>query len=323
MAEYGVAGVEFESPLVNAAGSINDTSEERILHEVGLLADTGIGAITVGSFTIPRQDGNEAKFGSPTLIIDKDSGRTYNSMGLPNIGIEAAKTLLPKVIERAHDKGKPVIASVSSTLHSDEIGGSLAQLTRLVGDALETGVDLVEVNTSCQNTVTADGGRKPIIGYDLETMAGLVDALEPFTRNQDSKVGVKLPPYLTLEEMDVASSLSKIFIARRVFGFITLPNTIGGQIPVDSEGNPRLSVPTGMGGMSGPATKHIGRMQLVLWEGLVGDDIDIISTLGVDSGKELMKRMELGAAAAGGVTFLWQSSNWKRAVTDMLTEFVG
>jgi hypothetical protein len=50
-------------------------------------------------------------------------------------------------------------------------------------------------------------------------------------------------------------------------------------------------------------------------------DLDIISTLGVDSGHEINCRLQLAANAVGGVTFLWQSSNWKVAVTEMLTGF--
>jgi hypothetical protein len=53
---------------------------------------------------------------------------------------------------------------------------------------------------------------------------------------------------------------------------------------------------------------------------MIGGELDIVSTLGVDSGGELRKRLELGAAAAGGVTFLWQSSDWRRTVTTFLED---
>ena len=47
---FKLVTTEVETPLVNAAGSINGTSSEQILRQVETLAATAIGAITVGSF---------------------------------------------------------------------------------------------------------------------------------------------------------------------------------------------------------------------------------------------------------------------------------
>jgi dihydroorotate dehydrogenase len=139
---FKLVTTEIETPLVNAAGSINGTSSELILREVETLADTAIGAITVGSFTVPEQLDNEVKFGSPTYYHDRETGSTYNSMGLPNIGLDAAKRLMPEVISRAWDKGKPVIASVSPTQSSPENGGNaFEQVKQLVEGLLETEAD--------------------------------------------------------------------------------------------------------------------------------------------------------------------------------------
>ncbi len=92
---YELVGVELESPLINAAGSINGSSAEKILQEVTLLADTAIGAVTAGSFTVPSQEGNEAKFGAPVYYHDPVTKKTYNSMGLPNIGEKQAVDIAP------------------------------------------------------------------------------------------------------------------------------------------------------------------------------------------------------------------------------------
>ena len=113
MATYELAGVELESPLVNAAGSVNGTNVETILREVEMLADTGVGAITGGSFTPSAQEGNAVKFGEPVYHHDPATAKTYNSMGLPNIGKDAAVELAPQVI--SHANGKPVIYSGSPT----------------------------------------------------------------------------------------------------------------------------------------------------------------------------------------------------------------
>lgn len=322
MSEYRLVGHEIETPLVNAAGSVNGVNREAILHEVETLADTAIGAVTVGSFTVPEQTGNEKKFGGPVYYHDNQTGATYNSMGLPNIGLTAAKELMPDILTRAHEKGKPVIASVSPTQANPEIGNSFKQVIKLVYEMQLAGADLVEVNTSCPNVVTEGGGRKPILGYDLDGMRELVEELAPWSGTLDSKVGVKLPPYITDEEKLLIPELAKLFKEQPVFGFIVTANTVPNQIARDGRGRPILTVPEGKGGMSGSATREIGREQLRLWKEQLGDSIEIVSTLGVDGGRELATRRQLGATAAGGVTFLWESNNWGQAVTDIVTDWV-
>ena len=318
-AEYAIAGVEMDSPLLNAAGSINGSNAESLQREVDLLASTGIGAITVGSFTIPRQEGNEAKFGSPTYHYDAVERKTYNSMGLPNIGLEAAVALAPDLISRSHDKGKPVIYSGSPTM-SPESGDSIKQARRLVYEFLQTGVDLVELNVSCPNLVTDGGGRKPIMGYDSESMAELIDVLASEV-GQGQRVGVKLPPYVSDDEKLLIPVIAKILRAKNVFSFLVTANTIPNQVARNQDGTPILTVPNGAGGMSGPATRGVGREQLHLWAEQMGGSIDIVSALGVDSGNEVQVRRSLGAVAAEGVTFLWESDNWASQVYKVLHDY--
>lgn len=318
-AEYAVAGVELGSPLLNAAGSINGPNAEGLLREVDLLASTGIGAITVGSFTIPRQEGNEAKYGSPTYYHDSAEGKTYNSMGLPNIGLQEALALAPDVISRSHDKGKPVVFSGSPTV-SPESGSSVDQARKLVYEFLQTGVDLVELNVSCPNVVTEGGSRKPIMGYDLESMAELVDVLSSDV-GEGQRIGVKLPPYVSDEEKLLIPDVAKILRAKNVFSFLVTANTIPNQIARNADGSPILTVPNGAGGMSGPATKEVGREQLIMWHEQMGDRVDIVSALGVDSGQEVQVRRSLGAVAAEGVTFLWESDNWASQVSKVLHDY--
>jgi hypothetical protein len=50
--------------------------------------------------------------------------------------------------------------------------------------------------------------------------------------------------------------------------------------------------------------------------------MDMISALGIDSGQEIKARRDLGAVAAEGVTFLWESTDWRGKVTDVLTDYV-
>lgn len=316
--DYILAGCGLETPLINAAGSINGTNPELILREVEILASTAIGAITVGSFTVPPQEGNEAAYGAPVYYYDRETGATYNSMGLPNIGLQAAKKLMPEIVARA--RGKPVIASVSPVRSSAEVGDTYNQTIRLVYDMLLAGANLVEVNTSCPNIIE-DDERKPILGYDLRGMEKLVAELAPWTGTRGSQVGVKLPPYISEDELAITPRLAEILLNKRVFSFVTTANTIPDKVPLDEHGEPILSVPKGRGGMSGPAAKQEGRRQLDIWHSLLNDEIEIVSTLGVDDGDELAYRCRHGASAAGGVTFLWQENNWGQAVTNMVTQW--
>jgi dihydroorotate dehydrogenase len=312
---YELTDVDLETPLINAAGSINGTNPEKIIREVETLSDTAIGAITVGSFTVPRQEGNAVNYGEPVYYHDQKAGLTYNSMGLPNIGLDAAVQLAPRIFEAADDKY--VIFSVSPT-KSEEHGTSVEQSVRLVYELFDKAkADLVELNVSCPNVVTEGGGRKPIMGYDLETMQELVDALH-LEVGEGRRLGVKLPPYISDDEKLMVPELGKILRGRRVFRFLVSSNTIPNQRPVDEDDVPILSVE--IGGMSGPGTAQVGLEQELLWLPEKGE-MDLVSSLGVHNGQELASRVKRGAVAGEGVTFLWESTNWKKAITNMLAGF--
>jgi dihydroorotate dehydrogenase len=321
--KYKLNEADIDSPLINAAGSINGTSPENILREVDELAATGIGAITVGSFTVPRQEGNAVTYGEPVYYHDPKEGRTYNSMGLPNIGLDDAVNMAYEIVRHADEGGKPTIFSVSPTLPNEEIGGPSEQAAELAYRFFdEAVVKFVELNVSCPNVVTEGGQRKPMLGYDPDGMEELVQTLQEQIGRPSGGFGVKVPPYLSIKELALMPRVSEIIVDSGLFSYITTSNTVPNQVPTDGEGKAILSVPGGAGGMSGPATREIGREQLILWKELAGGKLEIVSTLGVDSGKELAVRRELGAVAAGGVSFLWESRDWKGTVTKMLSEYV-
>jgi len=322
MADYELAGRVLETPLLNAAGSVNGTSQELIQRDVATLARSPIGAIVFGSLTVHKQADNEVRFGAPAYHHDSDTGATYNSMGLPNIGLDNALRLMPDLVARAHERGKPLVVSVSPTLPNPEVGDTLEQTARLVGELMTTRADLIEVNTSCPNIVNESGDRKPVLGYDLDSMATLVSRLEHIAGMKATRLGVKLPPYLTHEERSIIPELAQLFAEHPVFAYIATANTIPNQVARDKIGQPILRVPDGAGGLSGPITREVGREQLQLWHEATGGTIDIVSSLGVDSGREMAKRRDLGAAAVSGVTFLWESNDWGKAVTDMITEWL-
>lgn len=322
-ATYTLAGYEMETPLVSAAGAVNDANPEVVHERASALLRTSIGAITLGSFTVLPRAGNEAEFGGPVYYHDRGRGETYNSMGLPNPRIETAAGLTADIVEEAHARDMPkiVIASVSPTQYHPDIGDASAQVQYMMQVLQPTGVDCIEVNTACPNEIAGSGDRHPILGYDVASMERLLKTIEPFSRSEDARIGIKLPPYMTPVEYEQARGLSRLLLEYRAVHYLASSNTIANQIPRDENGNEILSVPGGKGGMSGPATRETGREQLVLWKNLVGEEMDIISMLGMDSGRELAIRRHMGAAAAGGVTFLWESDDWADKVTNVMVDY--
>lgn len=319
-ASWGLAGYELHSPLVNAAGSVNGTSEENIIREVTDLADTGIGAITWGSITIPEQAGKGI------WQYDPETKEMYNFMGLPNVGEARGLKLLPKLLSIAHEKGKPLNISVSPT-HSPEHGTSIQQAVRLAHSFLEGGADMVEINGSCPHIGSSESVTIPIMGYDLEAVDELNEELyfhvgsghplgfkpppelKPY---HEAWLDIKVPDYLKNQSEDWLPSAAKILRGRNVFRFIVASNTIPNQKEIQGH----------MASLSGGSrrVKIIGRQQLLGWYQELDDAMDVVSVLGVDSGKEGAYRMMAGAVAIGGVTFLWRGKAYKPAVTRMLEE---
>jgi dihydroorotate dehydrogenase len=314
MKTYELAGIELETPLINAAGSVNGPAE-RLRREADLLSGTPLGAKTYGSFTIPPRPGNEEEFGAPVFIFDPETGRSYNSIGLGNVGSDEAVDMSDELIERSD--GKPVIYSGSPT-NAPEHGSSAEQAVKLATQFLDTNVDLVEINVGCPNIVTDDGGRKPVMGLDIYSMSDLFDIFEKEI-GIGERLGLKLPPYLTEEERQVAAEIADMANESSIFKYLVGPNTILGGTPPDHLG--QLSVPGNTGGVSGPDTKEVGREQLTMWRDMLNPDIDFVSTEGVFNGSEMSLRLKLGANAVGGVTFLWVSKDWKDAITNMLIDF--
>ncbi len=314
-ADWQLAGHNLVSPLFNAAGLINNPDIDTIKREARLLASTGVGAIQYGSITVPPSPGNEAVYGPPTDYYDRLTGEFTNSKGLPNPGAAEFLRHSSEMAAIAHEAGKLAIVSVSPT---KDAGDSVEQAVRLADDFLETDFDLVAINVSCPNIVTDGDGRKPIMGYDAETIHRLLENLwSEF--GMTGRLGVKAANHDTPERQAVVPQLARLFRDYPVFDWMEAPNTIPGHIPLDEERQAILSVPGGAGGLSGPATSRNGREQLLLWHRQVGDIMDIVSSEGVYSGEELAWRLGHGAVAASGVHFLWNAEDgWADTVEKML-----
>jgi dihydroorotate dehydrogenase len=158
------------------------------------------------------------------------------------------------------------------------------------------------------------------MGYDLETMALLMDSLIARV-GESQRLGLKLPPYISEEEKGLVPDLALILNYRKIFKYMVAANTIPNQIARHADGSPILSVPKGLGGLSGPATKEVGREQLRLWHQQIGLSMDIVSALGVDSGEEVGVRLSMGATAVEAATLLTESRNWPSTISSVLQDY--
>jgi len=312
-------GHELETPLINAAGLVNGSEVGGVLRDIETLASTSIGAITVGSFTVEPRMGNAHEYGHPVEDFNRDTGAMVNALGLPNIGIDEAARLVTDIRDAAGDK--QVIFSVSPVNSDENIGSPVEQSVHMVERLIYSGAALVELNVSCPNIVTESGDRKSIMGHDVETMDELVEALydRPNHRDFVNILGIKLPPYLSVEELRAQQKVEFI-LSDAPIGFLTTSNTIPGEKPVNEHGEPVLSVPKGVGGKSGPATMMEGRLQLALWN-KSAPDLPIISTLGVYDGEEVAAREAMGATAVEMNTRLYRSRNWQATIAEVLDEY--
>lgn len=305
-----------ESPLLNAAGSLGGVSVEMITHNVEVLSATKIGAINVGPITVHEQLGNEARYGAPAYYYDAQTDRAYDAQGLPNIGLEAARDLVPELAKRAHDAGKPLMVSVAPVAGAGE-GDASQQVAQLVYEMLGTGADFIEIGLDEPDMIT--GERSAAVGYDLDKLDTLTNGLAMLSMGVETRLGVKVPPYTTTYDQLTAAGLARMLQSRKGCSFITTSGPLTGRVPFDQQGSPLLSVPLGMEvGVSGPAFRQQGREQLELWRDLTAGRIDLISALGVDGPAELQTRLQLGAVAAAGVTYLWRTANQGRAIREMV-----
>lgn len=333
---FYLGGREVESPLMNAAGSINGTSEENIITEVKELAKTAIGAIKIGSITIPEQAG------VGIWEYDDTTKETHNYMGLPNLGKERALKLIPKLLSIAHEADKQLWVSVSP-VHNPKYGSSVEQATELVYSFLETDVDKVEVNTACPHQEGEAGSLIPIMGYNVDAMRELAEDLsfsvgatqrnrlaakEPpdLSQRHEDWLGIMVPDYLKEMKKPWLPEVAEIFKQSKVFSALVASNTIPNQKQIGGR----------MASLSGfsDRVRIIGREQQNSWELKVGNDMEIISSLGVGSGREMAYRLrktsaKIGTVAVEGVSFLWRidkmkfekAMTWGERVTEMLEGF--
>ena len=285
-----IAGVKLETCIFNAAGPADVT-----LRELEKIASSKSSAVTMKSCTLEPREGNpEPRY------ADLEYG-SINSMGLPNLGYKAYV-----VFSQRLKKGykKPVIASISGMTLEDNV--------TIFKAFNKSPVDFIEFNPGSPNTIG-----KPIVGYDVEEMDRLLDAVSKICQKP---WGVKLPPYFDLVHYDqIANVLKKYPI-----NFITCINSIGNGLAIDPYKEKTLIKPKGgLGGIGGKYVKFAALANVRTFYELLGAKIQIIGVGGIYTGINAFEFILAGASAVQiGTAFLQKGPKIFETVQNELKEFM-
>lgn len=320
-----ILGVRYEGiPFGPGPGAINGTDPERILGHVGDLCRSPAGVIYYGSIPSRYNEGNRGD----TYFYDPTTGEALNAMGLPSLGIELAKPIISEASTMCEDAGKVFIVSVSTLA-----GENAAEvLPDLVEQALEAGAHRAEVNYACPNLVMADGGRKPILGFDPAAVVATRMAIMQRV-GYDQKIIEKLPPYLG-EYSDIGREVARTYRSSAkdgvaaVCGFNTIPG-----VTLERKGKPVLRVITTIdgkeivtysGGLSGPALDNDMYRLQHRFGGQLPMSVDFIAANGVHNGAEVLRRTQGGACpavAAVAVSAFWEGEKAGRSFGRTASQF--
>lgn len=315
--------MQVDSPWGDGGGVV------KTVEDVELMAATGVGWIEAGSYTLEQRFGNDrdqatGEFvldpltGEPVKVYYHDSvtGKTINSLGMPNKGMDVVETEIPEMLKTAQARGKELVVNVAPVTDDP-----VAETQELVERVFEAGAENVLVNAGCPNVVTEDGGRHEILSHNPDALRRVLVGLKEICGKNDRKVFVRLSPYPSRDKM--AAALAAVCQSEVVSAVYT-PNTWPGQLLLGEDGKPILGVPGGGGGLSGPAQRYAARQQTSWAHNLLkrrNSRPDIVSSSSIMTGQDLLTRMRLGAVAGAGTTFYYESSDWKEDTDRLLHDF--
>jgi len=297
---------DIESPWGPAGGVV------RTIEEVAAMARTGAGWIEAGSYTLLARIGNGPN-GEVVYYHDFDSGETFNALGMPNRGMDVVETEIPEMVRIAHAHGnKKLVVNVAPV--SEHPSGEAVQLA---SRAYAAGADAVLLNTGCPNVIKEGGERHQILSYSLPELRLTLDALKGVAERY-RPIFVRLSPYSSVTQMTLAMQAVR---ESGVVSAVFMPNTWPDERPATGQGEQILEVPGGLGGLSGPAMA-IPAAEQTQWavEALWRSKIDVVSSSGIVTGKELERRLVLGAVAGAGTTFYYESPDWQGDTDRLLHE---
>ncbi len=298
-----------ESPWGNAGGVV------KTIEDVEHMAHTGVGWIEAGSYTLEPRVGNGPN-GETVYWHDKTKGATYNSLGMPNKGMDEVEQEIPEMAEIAHAHNKKLVVNVAPV---QPMPLTIIETRELVARAQTAGADAVLVNAGCPNVVTEDGGRHELLSRDPTSLLMILAELGHMGLTQHSPVFLRTSPLETQEQAQVvADSIKNSQAVSAVF----TPNTWPGHKPLDYYEKPILEVPNNVGGKSGPVMAGLAQVETArMMHYLKNTNIDVVRSSGIVDGVGLKIALGSGAVAGAGTTFFYESqSGWAEDTDRLLSD---
>lgn len=297
-----------ESPWGNAGGVV------KTYEDVERMAKTGVGWIEAGSYTLEPRVGNSPN-GENVYWHDENEGATYNSLGMPNKGMDVVEQEIPEMAKVAHAHGKKLVVNVAPVR---SMPTTVVEIRELVARTQSAGADAVLINAGCPNVETEDGGRHELLSRDPYSLGLILTELGHMGLSQNSPIFLRTSP---LETEDQTRAVASSVILSLAVSAVFTPNTWPSYRPVFEDGRPRLEVSGGLGGKSGPyMAEPAHREQLRMVDALKGSGIDVVRSSGITNAEELYRALASGAVAGAGTTFYYESSDWVRDTDELLSD---
>lgn len=174
-----------ESPWANAGGVV------KTIEDVEQMAHTGVGWIEAGSYTLLPRPGNGAN-GERVYHHDRDTGETFNSLGMPNTGMDEVEKEIPEMAKIAEAHRKKLLVNVAP-VSAEPVEETL----ELVSRAYAAGAHGVLINAGCPNVEMPDGGRHELLSRNPKSMMRVLGGLDDF----DKPVAVRISPQERYNDM--------------------------------------------------------------------------------------------------------------------------
>lgn len=300
-----LAHLEIESPIFNAGGLVRDA------HAMEKICKTGAGLAELGSYTKyarffdDQQSRNDYHFNSETQIAS-------NAVRMPNPGKEGLRKIFPQILDIAREAGKPLILNMA--LVSDNPADEAAEMASF---GYEIGADAVLINPACPSL-----DKQNSLSYSFDELRLVLEALRPIAAKHQPVFWRPDPATKYEDVRQMIRTMDDVGRNQQVVGALFMTNTWR----LTDEERKAIGFGPGLGGKSGPGMKKPARHQLA-WArsamlGSLKHNYDVVSSIGVDSGKEVYFRTELlGAAACAITSSLYPVKNWNEVVDKMIREY--
>ncbi len=286
-----VAGLEFQNPIVLAAGTAaygRELADVVHLHALG-------GLVTKAVSPLPRA-------GAPAPRVAEFSGGMINAVGLANPGVVAVRREhLPWLANEIPEVRK--IANVVG-FAVEEFAAVVEELDDAVRSESPGALDGYELNVSCPNVKA--GGLE--FGADPASLADVVRRARAATRRP---LFVKLSPTLP----DIARSAAVAVDAGA--DALTLVNTIPGLVIDVARRRPALGF--GTGGVSGTALLPVG--VLATWKVRKAVRVPLFGIGGVSTVEDALQYIIAGASLVGMGTAMLRDPRAPERVVDELAHW--